>query len=386
MKLRNLLKNKDKTKKILEEAVEALEENGEQSAVQIIMGYLNKNPESANEVMKLLIENKDISDEVVKKTATDISKSEVIPDQVIPSAVKESNVEVPDTIIAGIIEEGDVNTPETIQLINNLDDTKIKQEKVAEQLKELYENCEYEPELTLIDKLEALNIVEKNETIDLLERKIIARKMAINYQKVGGTKIATLARYMPVEEMMKFDLPEIVSKEYDKIKEKGEENIVNKSELRIQILDKIANGVVANYKEIGAFVVPQSESMTQLSQVEEKRFIHSIETCLRKNLDKKQITNIKSQIRGRVNNIELREYVEKIRRFPKEKIRSFTNYTSKLIDDQESFKVYTELVESGIMDSLKSISVDKREQYINVINEAISKRSKEEAEKGNGER
>ena len=164
----------------------------------------------------------------------------------------------------------------------------------------------------MINKLESINIVEKNERLNKLEEAIIAKKMAANYRKFGGTKINTLGRYLPVEKMLEEDLPSKVYNEYEMMKEsEKEENKVDKSELKIQILDEIAKNVASTYNEIGEFVIPQSKNMTQITPEEEKKFIGAIQIHSGQKLTDEDIININLQIKGRSNNIHLKDFLIK---------------------------------------------------------------------------
>lgn len=220
-------------------------------------------------------------------------------------------------------------------------------------------------------------IVQKNSSIRKLEQAIIAKKMAINYKRFGGTKISTLARYLSEEEMIEINFPEMVYEEYKKISEKYEKNKVDKSNLKVQILEEIAKKVANNYQEIGDFVIPQSRNMTQLTKKEEDKFIKAIETYVRKKLRGTDITSIRDQIRGRDANMQLKQYMEKMRRLPKSQLEIFINNTEELVENNEELTVYKELKDSGIIGNLQKLTDDKRKDYIKVLNDAVQKRVQE---------
>ena len=96
-----------------------------------------------------------------------------------------------------------------------------------------------------------------------------------------------------------------------------------------------------------------------------------------KKLDKKQINNIKAQIRGRVNNIKLKEFLEKIRKLPQSEMNEFISRANSLLVDEEYFDTYCELQDTGTMETLKSVKKEKREKYIREINNIISNREKQ---------
>lgn len=385
--IEKLFNRQDKTTKVVNQIDEvykrSLEDDeikdAEQSAAQKVIEYVRKNPENATEILKGILEKEEIPNKVFEKTATTISKLDEISDKIIPKAVADSEVDVPDQIIENIIENGDVNRKEKIELINNLENEELKQKQVEEELKQIYENCSDTNESELVHKLEMTKIVQKNSSIRKLEQAIIAKKMAINYKRFGGTKISTLARYLSEEEMIEINFPEMVYEEYKKISEKDEKNKVDKSNLKVQILEEIAKKVANNYQEIGDFVIPQSRNMTQLTKKEEDKFIKAIETYVRKKLRGTDITSIRDQIRGRDANMQLKQYMEKMRRLPKSQLEIFINNTEELVENNEELTVYKELKDSGIIGNLQKLTDNKRKDYIKVLNDAVQKRVEEKS-------
>ena len=385
--IEKLFNRQDKTTKVVNQIDEvykrSLEDDeikdAEQSAAQKVIEYVRKNPENATEILKGILEKEEIPNKVFEKTATTISKIDEIPDKIIPKVVADSEVDVPDQIIENIIENGEVNRKEKIELINNLDNEELKQKQVEEELKQIYENCGDTNESELVHKLEMTKIVQKNSSIKKLEQAIIAKKMAINYKRFGGTKISTLSRYLSEEEMIEKNLPEMVYEEYKKISEKDEKNKVNKSNLKVQILEEIAKKVANNYQEIGDFVIPQSKNMTQLTRKEEDKFIKAIETYVRKKLKGTDVTSIRDQIRGRDANMQLKQYIEKMRKLPKSQLEIFINNTEELVENNEELTVYKELKDSGIIGNLQKLADDKRKDYIKVLNDAVQKRVEEKS-------
>lgn len=384
--MKRLFNRQDKTTKVVNQIDEvykkSLEDDeikdAEQSAAQKVIEYVRKNPENAIEILKGILEKDEIPNKVFEKAATEISEIDDIPDKVIPKAVADSEVNVSDKIIENIIENGSVNRPEKIELINNIDDEELKQKKVEEELKQIYQNCEKTSELELVHKLETIRIVQKNPSIEKLEEMIVAKRMALNYMDFGGTKISTLARYLPVDKMIEVNIPEMVCNEYEKIKEE-EKNKVDKSSLKTQILQEIAKKVANSYQEVGEFVIPQSRNMTQLTRKEEENFIKSIQTYVRKKLRATDITSIRDQIRGRDTNMLLKQYIEKMKRLPKAQLEMFIHNTGELVENNEELTVYKELKDSGMIENLQKFSDDKRKDYIKVLNDTVQKRVEEKS-------
>ena len=143
---------------------------------------------------------------------------------------------------------------------------------------------------------------------------------------------------------------------------KMKKNKVNKSNLKVQILQEIAKKVANNYQEIGEFVIPQSRNMTQLTRIEEETFIKTIQIYSRKKLKGTDITNIRDQIRGRDANMQLKQYIERMKGLPKSQLEMFINNTEELVENNEELIVYKELKDSGIIENLQKLSDDKKKR------------------------
>lgn len=185
--MKRLFNRQDKTTKVVNQIDEvykkSLEDDeikdAEQSAAQKVIEYVRKNPENAIEILKGILEKDEIPNKVFEKAATEISEIDDIPDKVIPKAVADSEVNVSDKIIENIIENGSVNRPEKIELINNIDDEELKQKKVEEELKQIYQNCEKTSELELVHKLETIRIVQKKSKYRKVRRNDSSKKNGI---------------------------------------------------------------------------------------------------------------------------------------------------------------------------------------------------------------
>ena len=136
--IRKLFRHEDFSTKVVNKIEEKYKENledekvkdAEQSAAREVIEYVRRNPNQAPEILKGILDKKEIPNKIFEQAATDISKIDEIPDTVIPKAVADSEINVPDQIIENIIENGNVNRKEKIELINNIDSEKIKQRQI----------------------------------------------------------------------------------------------------------------------------------------------------------------------------------------------------------------------------------------------------------------
>lgn len=75
--------------------------------------------------------------------------------------------------------------------------------------------------------------------------------------------------------------------------------------------------------------------------------------------------------------MQLKQYMEKMRRLPKSQLEIFINNTEELVENNEELTVYKELKDSGIIGNLQKLTDDKRKDYIKVLNDAVQKRVQE---------
>lgn len=399
-KIKKVLQNRN-PKKVVEEierSYEEKKENGEQnpidSTVKQLMQIIKENPDSdtIRIILKEILEQEKIPNRIFEKTATQISKTDEIPDNIIAQAVTESKADVPDKVINTIIEEGEIDVNERLKLINNVDDERILQNRVNNELEILYRVCKNKRDNEVVERIEKLesllgNVQDSKETKELIQ-KVIARKMAENcYSDISkGTRIYTLSKAMPIEKMIEVDLPNMVIKEYSKIeKENNEkkEGRATETGIRQQILGEMAENIGEQYKTTGVFVIPQSESMKKLTLEEEQNFIKLIKIYSGEKIDERDILDIKEQIKGKVNDIQLKEniLINDIKKVPENKRKEIIVFFSNILnDDDQTLKTLQLLQNSQLINRLNSIPEDKREDTIKTIDETLSKKYKTEKE------
>ena len=149
---------------------------------------------------------------------------------------------------------------------------------------------------------------------------------------------------------------------------------VDKKEVKDLILKVIAQNVVDNYNEIGEIIIPSSVNQSTLTKDEQERFIKLINTRFEQPLNQTEIDDIRFQMKGKLNNVQLKEYVEKIRSLPKSEMKDFIKYNALMLEDRKMFETYKEFVSSGIMQTLQQIPEDKRKNCITIMKETVEQR------------
>lgn len=369
-------------------------ENGEEHpmdyTVEKIMQIFKENPEKIKDILENILEKKEIPNRIFEKTATKISEDKEIPDEIITEVVQKNETEISNESINRIIEEGNVDTTQRIKLIQNVDDKKIIEERVENELKILYRICKDKKDNEVADRVKELKtILKDNNIVDEMQKsiqKVIAKKMAENiYSDIKrGTRIFTLAEVIPVEDMISNDIVSTVKQEYEKIEEERgkKEGRFDKKGLRNQILVEMAKNIAYKYKETGAVIVPQCENMKKIEKDEEETFIKAIQTYSGRALSKQEVIDIDEQIRGDSNNIQIKEnkLINLIKNIPEKNKKTTINCLTSIIDKEENVETISMIYETGLLDKINKMPRNKREESIETIKEVLENREKSKLE------
>lgn len=392
--------NKNNPERIANEIAQSYQEkkeNGEEhpmdDTVEEIMQIFQNNPdlEKVREILKNILEKKDIPNRIFEKTATKISQDEKIPDSVITEVVAKSNVDVADETINNIINEGEINPKERLKLLKNVENKNILEKQVSNELEILYRNCKDKRDEEVAGRVTELKEIldSKNISDDLqdLIQTVVAKKMAENiYSDTSkGTNIYTLSKIMPVEDMVERDLVSTVEREYNKIEDSNQpkEGRFKKQELKIQILIVLAKKIAKKYEESGIFVIPQSDNMKKINEEEEKNFIRAIQTYSRKDLSRQEVVDIDEQVRGKSDNIQLKEdaIVGLLKKIPEQNKKRSMNSLINILKNRKSLETLSMLEENGLIQKLNELPEEKRNKTIETIKNTMSKRKYNVAEK-----
>ena len=392
--------NKNNPERIANEIAQSYQEkkeNGEEhpmdDTVEEIMQIFQNNPdlEKVREILKNILEKKDIPNRIIEKTATKISQDEKIPDSVITEVVAKSDVDVADETINNIINEGEINLKERLKLLKNVENKNILEKQVSNELEILYRNCKDKRDAEVAERVTELKEIldSKNISDDLqdLIQTVVAKKMAENiYSDTSkGTNIYTLSKIMPVEDMVERDLVSTVEREYNKIEDSNQpkEGRFKKQELKIQILIELAKKIAKKYEESGIFVIPQSDNMKKINEEEEKNFIRAIQTYSRKDLSRQEVVDIDEQVRGKSDNIQLKEdaIVGLLKKIPEQNKKRSMNSLINILKNRKSLETLSMLEENGLIQKLNELPEEKRNKTIETIKNTMSKRKYNVAEK-----
>lgn len=313
-------------------------------AVNEVVKYVNEHPDEASSILQTILNKKGISNDVFKDASIEISKDDNIPNKAIVEAVEKNDV--PDKMISGILHEGEFGTETTGQLIDQIDDENIRKQTILRTLASIYGRCNtYLSDEMLIESLNNIGINGKNyeeePDVALWVKKIISKKMAINFSRYGFSKVFVFSDFYSPEKMIEINLQKDIMDEYEKIGYGNNDKV--RSDVVNAILEAIAVNVAKNYQETESYIIPQVKNLNNISKEEEEEFIRKIAIKSKNELSQAEIKSIKSQIEGKTRNVK---------------------------SDQI---IFNQLVESGVIDVMEGLSDSDRKGAINIIKESLER-------------
>ena len=351
-----------------------------------IMQILKTHPDIEKAILANILENEKIPDRIFEKVATRISKDEEIPDSVIPAAVNKADTSISIESINNIIENGEVNARDRIELIKQVEDTKSKKEGVKNELRRLYEDCEKKRDAEVTERIEEIvSILDKkdiNEDVKGWIQTVIAKKMAGNFYSdtKQGTKIFTFTKIESIENMIEKDLATEVETEYKKLEEERQtkERRFKKEEFETQLYKELGKQIGIRYEDTGVFIVPQLDNIKKMDEEQKNKFIKSIQTYSRKQLNKDEIIDIDEQIRGVSENSQIKEgtIIKTIKALPKDGKNDKIDMLTEILKNQKMYETIQQLQESGLLEKIENMPTEKRKETINIVNKAVGKRNK----------
>ena len=239
------MKLKDIRKKVQQEIQKMTEENKEKSVTELLEEQVIQPTESedltneeitqqqAENLVTVLQENPEIRETIVEEAA----KSEQIPQEVIDESAKKAaeNPKIPDSVAGTLVKqasdsttvdilknEGIASTKVRMDVIDSLEDQKKKEQAICNELEKVYKSLkESQPEEETAQKLQdILNLFGENEKTHKINEelnKTVAKVFASKYFYYNGSiKIFPLESIMPIDEMIRESMPQLIEKEYNK--------------------------------------------------------------------------------------------------------------------------------------------------------------------------
>ena len=375
-------------------------------AINIIIDTIQAHPDMpVGEFLKMVQENTELSDhslvEIIKQMP-DIKSEKATVD-----AVKE--VDLASEAITEIIQEAPVSPVTAQKLVEQIPDEEIQKEQQAEierklkeeeikklqekeeeilsKLNKIYNLCENINDSKLVDEINGIEMSTKTEEINESLKKIIAKKVALDYMKFGGPKLPTMMKVMPATEMLEMNLPDMVEKEYQKVKTVYEEqgrsyheyNNEGKKLVKKMILENIAKDVAKNFEEIGDISIPPIESLKSLNEDEIKIFINAIKRPGHQiKIENSDIEMVRKQLKGDTVGEwkNLKRMLEKMKIRDRERVVKDFMHILKANEEKTQQQKELDFAISEISTNIKKLPIDKQIECANTIVNTLKQQQK----------
>ena len=336
------------------------------------------------EMIKGTIEQEELPNNIAEKMA------QILPDDQILSAIESDNklnLKHKEVLATGI---GNKETRIEVEKDIKTQREQAEEKRIINALKRIYEECDEIPEAILVDKIDDLSIKEKTSTINKMLDKIVAKKIADNYYKFGGTSLETLEKIVSVEDMYEYDIPSQIEEECNKRTKQGMVNKkYNKENFENILLTYMAKDIAERFFKTGKYIIPQIQRFKTLDIKDKKFFKDQVEKATVKRLTKMQDSDIEAQMLGIIGvNSEVDKLGERLSfDIPKTKAKKIIEIALKMTeDDDRYYNTIMYLKETGTLEMLAEMQKDKREKYIRPFARFLKEKKKQNEKENNIER
>lgn len=366
------------------------EEAATKQAVEEAIRKLEKTPGLSEAVLRELLVRESISNSVPVETIKNIPESE-IPNDTVVEVVEKLSDELPDNKMLEIAEETSLGLrgkQKIVEAVSDPDKKRKKQEElILNELNKIYKEVDASSgEFVILgDITRVLQEKPKFESrkIDKKVNEILNKKMVLNYMNFNSIMPRKFSGIKSIEEMFSENFPQIAENEYKKMPRTDREEAkyeFKETKFREDLLKEISKNIAENYKKNGykRLVIPQSETMREISQEEEEKFIREIAQEVERKggkLDALSEVDAKGQIRGNVEeNKKIEDYVTKIGELPQEIKNEFIEQGKKIITDQDMLNISNYCNKVGLYQSLAELGQEQAEKAIDALLQTIEKR------------
>lgn len=356
-------------------------ENGEKDPMDRTAKDASKTEAFKNNPKAFVIEmqkNPDIPDKIVDKVITKIPDKKEISNEVLVDVAIKSGM--PDKKILSLLDNLDSDLTTSKDLIRIMKDPNLIKEAVEKEYDILYKNCKNKTDSEVVDTIDTIRKLgkEKNIKDEMLNKiqTVIAKKMAENYYSdvKRRTKIYTFSEILPMEKMIKENLPLRVEKEYKKIEAKRgiKKGRFDAEKLEAEMIREFGEQIGSEYKKSGLLDFPQLKNIKGISGDKNKIEIleRAIQLSSGRHLSNGEILDIEQQIQGnsimtsRNSVLDMEKIIDTAKKQEKEKNLKIA------IAAMKDPKIM-QLIEN--LEDLRKMSPEKANKVADAFNEIIQK-------------
>lgn len=208
------------------------EEEKRKKQAENLVTVLQENPEMQQTIVEEAANSEQISQDVIDKSAQIAAESSKVPDKVTGTLVEKASDEATVDILKN---EGIDSREIRIGVIDSIEDQNKREQAICGELEKLYKaSKELQPGKGVTQKIQdILDKLGENKRTDKINEvlyKTIAKVFAIEYNNYNGSmKIYAMEKFVPIDEMIRAKMPQLIEKEYRKI---GKERTIKANKKR----------------------------------------------------------------------------------------------------------------------------------------------------------
>ena len=337
-----------------------------------IIGILQEYPEHRDAIVKRVVEAKEIPQAAVDKSAVIAADSPEVSDDIAATLAKEAS----DKSTLYVLKEAEISANAGIEIKETLDKEKSKEEADCILLRKLYNSLKkVGRQEDLADKIQ--KILEESERTDKINKelyKVIAKNFAIVYHDLNGAmSIYSMEKIVPLDEMLRVNMPQKIEEEYIDLLDDDEENRFDKDQVTNIFLERLAKEATDEANKQGKSIelfLPTNIGTLSEDQIENYlNFLGKYNPSL---------TDLaRGSIRDKLNGKEQEEYsvdkfINSVMELPDEQGKRYLSILSKLTPKE--MDTLAQCIESGNIGNLSKKKPKERREYFKTINASIEKR------------
>ena len=369
---------------VKEEVIEPIQdENTELTSQEIatqIIELLNQYPADKR---KVIIEELRKSDAVSSAMLVGAAVKAVDSDEIPSALAVELGRQASDKTAVGILENASMSRADRLKIIETLTDNKLKEDAICKLLGEMYDTLKsLEVQNELASKINhVIGIVKRTDKINEQLYRVVAKNFAITYyQRNGALSLYQMEQVIPINEMIRENMPEKIEEEYIKLLNDDEENKFDIQDVKERFIDQMTKEV---HEKAQKEEQPESTFMKFLGEISEEKV--EIEEEDQQNPGKKikrEIGLLEKYIRkynSQISQSDL-ERCLKIARGEEEELiyEPKKEVIEESTKDGINIEVLEECIDSGLIDLLGKMGEKERKESLKAITNSLEKRVQKE--------
>ena len=349
----------------------------EQKAERIVE-ILAENPEEKEKIIQRVAEAEEISQDVVDTATVKAVDSSEVPDEVAVELAKKAS---DGATLYAMDNAEEISARDRQQMLATLEEQKAKERGVCITIRKEYnELVDLEHKSEFIGTIQN-TLAEYKRTIKVNQElyRAVAKYLAMMYYKRNGAlNISEMQQLVPLKEMIRVGMPEMIEEEYNFLLDDNEKNKFDIKEVQDRFLERLAKETtdIARQQNQPVEVFAPSD-LGNISDEEVDSYIVSL-TKYNPDLSEIAKENIRDKIQKSQEGYNIEGFMESVRQLSEGQAKRYFSVLSNLTP--EEMDTVIQCVESGMIGSLSKKDRQERRKYCETINKSIEGRNQPKTE------